>query len=135
MAYVLMVSDTGQVAALRKLEEHGPHEKRDLFSELSEAIEEGRQNKDSKITLRQYQFESPAKLEVTPEIIRETREELNLSRAVFAHQLHISPRTLEKWEQGRARPNDQAAALILLVKKYPDMLQRLKSLAACLQPN
>lgn len=104
--------------------------KRDLFEELSEAIEEVHQHKAGKITLRQYEVGTPAKLAVTPEIIRETREGLNLSRAVFAHQLHISPRTLEKWEQGRAKPNDQAAALILLVKKYPDMIQRLRSLAA-----
>jgi putative transcriptional regulator len=40
----------------------------------------------------------------------------------------VSLRTLEKWEQGRAKPNDQAAALILLVRKYPDTLGRLKTL-------
>jgi len=40
---------------------------------------------------------------------------LNLSRAVFAHELHVSPRTLEKWEQGRTKPKEQAAALIMLV--------------------
>ena len=67
--------------------------------------------------------------EVTPEIIRDTREKLNLSRPVFADQVHVSPRTLEKWEQGRAKPNDQAAALILLVRKFPDTLTRLKQLA------
>lgn len=104
--------------------------KRNLFDELSEAIGEVQQHQAGKITLRQYEIEEPAKLEVTPEVIRETRERLNLSRAVFAHQLHVSPRTLEKWEQGRAKPNDQAAALILLVRKYPDTIQRLKTLAA-----
>ena len=31
-----------------------------------------------------------------------------------------NPRTLERWEQGRSKPNDQAAALILLVRKYPE---------------
>ncbi len=35
------------------------------------------------------------------------------------------PRTLENWEQGRARPNAQAALLITLVKKFPDMVERL----------
>lgn len=104
--------------------------KRNLFNELSEAIGEIQLHKAGKITLRHYEVEGPAKLEVTPEVIRETRERLNLSRAVFAHQLHVSPRTLEKWEQGRSRPNDQAAALILLVRKYPDTIQRLKTLAA-----
>jgi len=61
---------------------------------------------------------------------QDTREKLNLSRPVFAHELHVSPRTLEKWEQGLTKPNDQAATLIMMVRKFPDTLQRLKQLAA-----
>jgi putative transcriptional regulator len=108
----------------------GPIKKRNLFEELSEAIGEVQQHREGKITLRQYDLKKQPKLEVTPEVIRKTREGLNLSRAGFAHQLHVSPRTLEKWEQGRAKPNDQAAALILLVRKYPDTIERLRTLAA-----
>ncbi|MFT3741675.1 MAG: hypothetical protein QM752_03240 [Gammaproteobacteria bacterium] len=33
-----------------------------------------------------------------------------MSRNVFALKLRVSPRTLEKWEQGKTAPNDQAAA-------------------------
>jgi putative transcriptional regulator len=49
---------------------------------------------------------------------------------VFAGKLRINLRTLEKWEQGRARPNRQASALVLLVRKYPDTLERLEKLGA-----
>jgi putative transcriptional regulator len=49
---------------------------------------------------------------------------------VFARQLRINLRTLEKWEQGRAKPNPQAAALVLLVRQYPDTLERLEHLAS-----
>ena len=48
---------------------------------------------------------------------------------MFAGQLRINLRTLEKWEQGRAKPNPQAAALVLLVRKFPDTLDRLEQLA------
>jgi len=44
--------------------------------------------------------------------------------------LRINERTLEKWEQGRAKPNPQAAALVLLVRRYPDTLERLEKVAA-----
>jgi putative transcriptional regulator len=54
---------------------------------------------------------------------------LRCSRAVFARKLRINERTLEKWEQGRAKPNPQAAALVLLVRKYPDTLERLDQVA------
>ena len=101
-----------------------------LFDELVQAFDELKQWKKGKITLRTYTVVPVKKPEVTPEIIRDTREQLHLSRAVFAHELHISPRTLEKWEQGLTKPNEQAATLILLVRKYPDTLQRIKQLAA-----
>ena len=105
-------------------------EKPRLFDELVQAFDELKQWKEGKITLKTYKVERTPNPEVTPLIIRETREQLHLSRAVFAHELHVSPRTLEKWEQGRTKPNEQAATLILLVRKYPDTLQRLKQLAA-----
>jgi putative transcriptional regulator len=63
-------------------------------------------------------------------MIRETREKLRCSRAVFARRLHVNERTLEKWEQGRAKPNPQAAALVLLVRKFPDTLDRLQKIAS-----
>ena len=45
--------------------------------------------------------------------------------ALFATCLRTNPRSLENWEQGRAKPNAQAALLIGLVRKYPDMVARL----------
>jgi putative transcriptional regulator len=101
-----------------------------LFDELSQAFDELKQWKEGKLTLKTYTVEKKTLPAVTPEIIRDTREKLNLSRPVFAHELHVSPRTLEKWEQGITKPNDQAATLIMMVRKFPDTLQRLKQLAA-----
>jgi len=102
--------------------------KRSLFAELKQGVEEINQHLAGKITLKTSKLEKPAKVEVTPEVIKQTREALHLSRVVFAYRLHVSPRTLEKWEQGRAKPNEQAATLIMLVRKFPDTLQRLREL-------
>ena len=66
---------------------------------------------------------------VDSKVIRDTRKRLRCSRAVFARKLRINERTLEKWEQGRAKPNPQAAALVLLVREYPDTMARLDALA------
>jgi putative transcriptional regulator len=65
---------------------------------------------------------------VTPRELIKVRKQLNLSRALFAVYLRTNVRTLENWEQGRARPNAQAALLINLVKHYPDMVERLATL-------
>ena len=45
---------------------------------------------------------------------------MNLSRGLFAGYLRTNVRTLENWEQGRAKPNAQAALLIRMVQRYPD---------------
>jgi putative transcriptional regulator len=45
-------------------------------------------------------------------------------------KLRINERTPEKWGQGRGKPNPQTAALVLLVRRYADTLERLEKVAA-----
>ena len=103
-------------------------QKRKLFDELMEGIDAMQQQREGKITLRSHEIEDLPPLEVDADLIRDTRERMRVSRAVFARRLRISTRTLENWEQGRARPNAQAAALILMVRKFPDTLEKLSEL-------
>ena len=104
--------------------------KRKIFDELMEGVAAMKAHREGKITLRSYKVEAKPLPKVDSKLIRQTRQRLRCSRAVFARKLHINERTLEKWEQGRAKPNPQAAALVLLVRRYPDTLQRLENLAA-----
>jgi putative transcriptional regulator len=103
--------------------------KRDLFSELMEGVAAMKGHRQGKLTLRSFKVEPAPLPSVDAQLIRHTRQKLGCSRAVFARQLRINPRTLEKWEQGRAKPNPQAAALVLLVRKFPDTLDRLEQVA------
>ena len=103
--------------------------KRNIFDELMEGVAAMKDHREGKITLRSYKINEKPLPKVDSRFIRETREKLRCSRAVFARKLGINERTLEKWEQGRAKPNPQAAALVLLVRKYPDTLIRLEKLA------
>lgn len=64
---------------------------------------------------------------MTPDQLIRLRPRLRLSRGLFATFLRTNPRTLENWEQRRARPNAQAALLITLVNKFPDMVERLEN--------
>ncbi|MGH8402732.1 MAG: helix-turn-helix domain-containing protein [Gammaproteobacteria bacterium] len=65
---------------------------------------------------------------VTPKELIRIRKDLKISRALFAAYLRTNIRTLENWEQGRAKPNAQAALLINLVKQYPDTVRRLATI-------
>ena len=78
--------------------------KRNLFIELGEGIAPLADARKGKRTLRTQR------------------------RAPFPPYPHTNVRTLENWEQGRAKPNAQAALLINLVKAYPDAVQRLAAI-------
>jgi putative transcriptional regulator len=103
---------------------------RKIFDEVMESVAAMKSHRKGKMTLRTYKVEVAALPKVDSKLIRDTRKRLHCSRAVFARRLRINERTLEKWEQGRAKPNAQAAALLLLVRSFPDTLDRLERLAA-----
>lgn len=99
--------------------------KRNLFAELAEGFEALAEERSGKRTLRTHAVEARPAPEVTPEELVALRERLKLSRPILARYLRTNPRTLENWEQGRAKPNAQAALLIRLVERYPDTVERL----------
>lgn len=99
--------------------------KRNLFAELAEGIDALSNARAGKQTLRTHEVKINPPPEVTAGELLALRERLHLSRPVFARYLRTNPRTLENWEQGRAKPNAQAALLIRLVEKFPDTVERL----------
>ena len=102
--------------------------KRNLFAELSEGMTALAEAREGKRTLRTHAVEYKPTPEVTPRELVRVRQGLKLSRALFAAYLRTNSRTLENWEQGRAKPNAQAALLINLVKRYPDTVERLAAI-------
>jgi putative transcriptional regulator len=102
--------------------------KRDLFAELREGVTALAEAREGKRTLRSHAVEIRPPPEMTPREVLRVRKELNVSRAVFAAYLRTNVRTLENWEQGRARPNAQAALLISMVKRFPDTVERLAAM-------
>jgi putative transcriptional regulator len=102
--------------------------KRNMFAELMEGLQALEDQRLGKRTLRTHDVTLRKTPEVTPAELVKLRERLALSRPVFADYLRTNPRTLENWEQGRAKPNAQAALLISLVDRYPDTVQRLATL-------
>jgi putative transcriptional regulator len=102
-------------------------QKRDLFSELMQGMDALAAAREGKLTLRTHEVEINPAPDVTAAELLTLRERLHLSRGLFARYLRTNPRTLENWEQGRSKPNAQAALLIRLVEKFPDTVERLAS--------
>src|SRR5262245_1365886 len=99
--------------------------KRSLYNELLEGMQELARERGGTVTLRRHAVDLHPVPAVSGREILKLRSELNMSRGVFAAYLRTNVRTLENWEQGRARPNAQAALLIRLVQRFPDTIGRL----------
>jgi len=103
--------------------------KRDIFAELTEGFTALADERNGKATLRSHKVRLSELAVISAEELVAIRERLNMSRPVFAMYLRTNARTLENWEQGRAKPNAQATTLIRLVEKYPETVEHLAALA------
>lgn len=99
--------------------------KRDVFAEIVEGFDALAGQRAGKRTLRTHAVAFKPAPRISPKELAKVRESMNLSRGLFASYLRTNARTLENWEQGRAKPNAQAALLIRLVQAYPDTISRL----------
>ena len=90
---------------------------RDIGTELLEAI---RDIKGGKVG---------AKYQVEANDVVKARLKSGLSQAQFAAVLHISPRTLQQWEQGRRHPSGAAETLLRIVFRHPEVLRELGAAA------
>ncbi len=104
--------------------------KRDIAAELLAGVDDMRLHREGKLTLRTHKPQADPLPEVGGDFIREAREKLQMSQGVFAKKFQISPRTLERWEQGRSKPNRQAVVLIWLALKYPKTIRQIETLTA-----
>lgn len=71
-----------------------------------------------------------AEYTVEPNEIVATRVRCGLSQTQFAKALHISPRTLQQWEQGRRHPSGAAETLLKIVSRHPELLREVMASGA-----
>ena len=102
--------------------------KRNIFAELMEGVDAMGAHRAGKVTLRTHSLPD-AEVKESPgaEFFVAVREKFNVSRAVWANMLRVSPRTVEKWEQG-GQVSPLAATFVELVSRYPDTIERLQAL-------
>jgi putative transcriptional regulator len=102
--------------------------KRNVFAELMEGVDAMKEHREGKLTLRTHKL-PPPEMEEAPgaEYFVAVREKFNVSRTVWANMLRVSPRTVEKWEQG-GQASPLAATFVELVSQYPDTIERLQTL-------
>ena len=90
----------------------------DGLRELSETVATGKPLR-TKFTVRTVSLKiAPRQYDALA--VKETREELDVSQAVFAEILAVSPECVEKWEQGLGEPSPIACRLLDLINEHRD---------------
>lgn len=87
--------------------------KRNIGEELLQAIKDVKADKYG------------ARYQVEANDIVKARMKCGLSQSQFAEALHISPRTLQQWEQGRRQPSGAAETLLKIVARHPEVLREV----------
>jgi putative transcriptional regulator len=98
--------------------------KLDIFAELLEGMAAMKSPREGKITLRTHKVDLSPLPKVDPNSSG-TLARNYAARERYSHANCASTKEHSKsGEQGRAKPNPQAAALVLLVRRFPDTLAR-----------
>lgn len=92
------------------------------FDELISAIEEGRRSVRGGMPLVRRTVEIPDPPPAfSSRKIRQLRQRLGMSQAIFARVLAVSPVTLQKWEQGTKSPSPQSRRLLEIAEEHPEV--------------
>src|SRR5262245_56850084 len=89
----------------------------DALADFTDALEKGEVTQ--RLTCRQIKLNLHPK-EYSPEMVRQTRELLGISQALFAKFLGVSPKTVQGWEHGINSPNRMACRFMDEIRRTPD---------------
>ncbi len=89
---------------------------------MSEFFDELMQSVNQAIAINKGEMPPSRVFHVERPDVKAIREKTGLSQVQFANKLHISPRTLQNWEQGTRHPTGAAIALINIIDKHPSIL-------------
>ena len=95
--------------------------KKAIGSTVQELLNSGHDVSFTKKELKNIGIKIP-EVEFPPEKISKLRKQMNLSQAVFADILNVSPSSIRQWEQGKRTPSGSTQVLLELLEKSPHLL-------------
>lgn len=94
-----------------------------IFDDMREALAGAMAyERGEKIDLRVTDVVFSPPKPMKPREIKEIRESLNASQALFANYLCVSTKAVQSWEQGERRPQSSALRLLTIAKEKPEVL-------------
>ena len=88
---------------------------KDVVQGLKEAAAHAR----GEVSLRAYEYDVPGPVDV-----KAIRTKSGLSQSQFARRYGFSPRTLQDWELGRAKPPSAVRAYLTVIDRFPKTVEK-----------
>ena len=99
-----------------------PKKKVKIFEDLKQSLDDAlAYEQGKKPPLRVTELPGPPK-PLSPAQIRAIRKSFNVSQAVFARIINVSPNAVESWEQGVRRPREATLKLLTIAHQHPEVL-------------
>jgi putative transcriptional regulator len=93
-----------------------------IFEEMRQSLHDAlAYEQGSKGPVRVTELPAPPK-PLSPSQIRAIRRSFNVSQAVFARIINVSPNAVESWEQGVRRPREATLKLLTIAHQHPEIL-------------
>jgi putative transcriptional regulator len=96
--------------------------KLEIFGSLKESLHEALAYEHGHRGALRVSELPPAPKPLSPSQIRAIRQSFNVSQAVFARIINVSPNAVESWEQGIRHPREATLKLLTIAHKHPEIL-------------
>ncbi len=94
-----------------------------VADQIRKGLEEAIRHAKGEITLKTTTLELPdPPPEVKAEDVIRIRLHNQMSQAVFARVLNVSPKTIQRWEQGSRKPSPSSLRLIQVIHNNPALV-------------
>ena len=90
-----------------------------LGESIVRGLEEGLAHLHGEIQLRTRVIHVPEDVDV-----RALREKSGMSQSQFAERYGFNPRTIQDWEQGRAKPDSAVRAYLTVIERNPAAVEK-----------
>ena len=92
-----------------------------LFERLKQGLEEGIAHVKGDVSLRTVEVpEEPP--EIDGKTLAALRAQTDMSQALFAKMLSVSPQTVRNWERGVHSPSETSRRLIQIFSQHPEVV-------------
>ena len=107
--------------------------KRDIAKELLASLQEVLEHAQGKRTLKTT-LVTRAPRAMAARDVRQVRETLHASQAIFASYLNVSPKLVQAWEGNRRTPEGPALVLLRLIERDPSLVDTIYQYPATPSP-